>query len=40
MTDDGRRKFLPGASEGTGAVQGVQGVYGGWIAGRAHEDTT
>ena len=40
MTDDGRGTFLLGAVEGTGAVQGFQGGYGGWIDGRAHEDTT
>ena len=39
-TDDGRGNLLPGAAEGTGAVQGVQGGDGGWIYGRAHENTT
>ena len=39
-TDDGRGTFLPGATEGTGEVQGVRGGDGGWIDGRAHEDTT
>ena len=40
MTDDGRGTLLLGAAEGTGAVQGVRGGDGGWIDGRAHEDTT
>ena len=40
MTDDRRGTFLPGAAEGTGAVQGVWGGDGDWINGRAHEDTT
>ena len=39
-TDDKRRIFLPGAVNGAGAVQGVWGGDGGWIYGRAHEDTT
>ena len=39
-TDDGRGTFLPGAAEGTGAVQGVQGGDGRLINGRAHADTT
>ena len=38
--DDGRRTFLPGATEGTNAVQGAQRGYGGCIYVRAHEDTT
>ena len=40
MMDDGRGTLLLGAAEGTGAVQEVQGRDGGWIDGRAHEDTT
>ena len=39
-TDDRRGTFLLGASEGTGAVQGVRGGDGDWINGRAHKDTT
>ena len=39
-TDDRRGIFLPVATEGTGAVQGVWGGYGDWIDGRAHGDTT
>ena len=35
-----RGTFLSVAAEETGAVQGVQGVDGGWIDGRAHEYTT
>ena len=38
-TDDGRGTLLPGAAEGTGAVQGVRGGDGGCIDGRAHEYT-
>ena len=34
------RVNLPGVAEGMGAEQGVRGGYGGWIDGRAHEDTT
>ena len=34
------RVNLPGVAEGTGAVQGLRGGDGGWIDGRAHEDTT
>ena len=40
MADDGRGTFLTGSAEGTGAVQGVQGVDGVCIGGRVHEDTT
>ena len=40
VTDYGRGTFLPGAVEGTGAVQVVQGGDGRWVDGRAHEDTT
>ena len=40
VTDDRRGTLLLGAAEGTGAVQGVRGGDGGWINGRAHEDTT
>ena len=39
-TDDGIGTLLPGAAEGTGAVQEVRGGDGGWIYGRAHDDTT
>ena len=39
-TNDWRGTFLPGAAEGTGALQGVRGGDVGWINGRAHEDTT
>ena len=38
-TDDRRANLLPGAAEGTGAVQGVQGGYGGGIFGGAQDDT-
>ena len=37
---DGRGTLLPGAAEGTGAVQGVWGGDGGGIIGRAQDDTT
>ena len=40
VTDDGRGTFLLGVAEGTGAVQGVRVGDGGWIYGRANEDTT
>ena len=39
-TDDRRGNFLPVAAEGTDALQGVRGGYGGLIDFRAHEDTT
>ena len=38
-TDDRRGTRLPGASEGTGSVQGVQGGDGGGIIGGAQYDT-
>ena len=37
--DDRRGTLLPGASEGTGAVQGVRGGDGGGIIGSIHDDT-
>ena len=37
--DDGRGTHLPGATEGTGAVQGLRGRDGGRIIGRAHDVT-
>ena len=40
VTDEGRGNFLPIVAEGKGALQGVWEGYGGWIYGRAHEDTT
>ena len=40
VTNYVRRTFLPGAAEGTGAVQVVRGGYGGWVYGRSHKDTT
>ena len=39
MTDDGRGTLLPGAAEGTVAVQGVWGGSGGGIIGGAQDDT-
>ena len=39
-TDYGRGTLLPGAEEGTGAVRGMRGGDGGWIDGRAYDDTT
>ena len=36
--DDGRGNLLPGAAEGTGAVQGVWGGDGGWIIGGTQDD--
>ena len=36
VKNDGRGALLPGAAEGTGAVQGVQGGDSGWIYGRAN----
>ena len=39
MTDDGIVTLLPGAVEGTGAVQGLRGGYGSWIDDRAHDNT-
>ena len=39
MKDDGRGALLPGASEGMGAVKGVQGGDGGGIIGGAEDDT-
>ena len=38
-TNDGRGTLLPVAEEGAGAVRGVWGGDGGWIDGRAHDDT-
>ena len=38
-TDDRRETLIPGAAEGTDAVQGVQGGDGGRIIGRAQDDT-
>ena len=38
-TDDRRGTLLPGAAEGTGAVQGVRGGDGGGIIIGAHDDT-
>ena len=38
MTDDRRGTLLPGVVEGTGAVQGVQGGYGGNIICGAQDD--
>ena len=39
-TDGGRGTLLPGAEGGTGAVRGLRGGDGGWIDGRAYDDTT
>ena len=39
-THDGRGTLLPGASEGTGGVEGVQGGDGGWIIGGAQDATS
>ena len=39
MTDDGRGALLPGASEGTGAVQVVHEGDGSGIIGGAQDDT-
>ena len=36
--DDGRGTVLPGATEGTGPVQGVRGGDGGGIFVEAHDD--
>ena len=38
-TDDVRDTLLPGASEGTGEVQVVQGVYDKRVIGEAQDDT-
>ena len=38
-TDEGIGTFLPGATEGTGPVQGVQGGDGGGIFNGAQDDT-
>ena len=38
-TDDGRGTPIPGATEGTGAVQGVQGGDRRGIIGGAQDDT-
>ena len=38
-TDDGRRTHLPGAAEGTGAMQGLWGGGGYGIIGGAQDDT-
>ena len=38
-TDEGIGTFLPGATEGTGPVQGVQGGDGGGVCGRTHDES-
>ena len=38
-THDSRGTLLPGASEGSGAVKGIQGGDGGWIIGGSQDDT-
>ena len=38
-TDDGIGTLLPGATEGTDTVQGVQGGDGGWVFGREQDYT-
>ena len=39
LTDYGRGTLLPGAAEGAGAVQGVQGGDGDGVIGGAQDDT-